>query len=352
MTTLFRAFFSILTLATLAACQKTEETPPEHRNSAAMIYAGVHDPAQLVEVNNELILFASAVEWSSYTFGSNEWELLGDDIYSEGGPDWYDGFSLWAPSVIPHNTNELRLYHSAVSDEENHQSRIGFAAVNTATSDFNFTSSSDYVLESTSLEEPFAIDPAVFKDDCDRYWLVYGSHAEGVWMVELDENTGLLKENPDNKTWSPTDERFTEIANYGGDLDENNVEAAYVYNHPENTYYYLFVNWDVCCSGINSTYNIRVGRSESPTGPFLDKDGNDLRFGGGSLFMDANGDIAGDDRFIGPGHSGIYRHWDGNYYFSHHFYDGANNGEPSLAVWNLNWVDDWPVLNLQDYVNL
>jgi arabinan endo-1,5-alpha-L-arabinosidase len=208
------------------------------------------------------------------------------------------------------------------------------------------------VLESENTEQPFAIDPAVFEDDSNHIWLVYGSHAQGIWMVELDKATGLLKENPTDKIWDITDERFIEVANYGGQLEENNIEAAYIFNHPDNSYYYLFVNWDVCCSGVNSTYNIRVGRSESPTGPFLDKNGIDLKSEGGTLFLDATGEIIGNDRFKGPGHSGIYRHSDGKYYFSHHFYDANNSGEASLAIWNLRWADGWPLLNVTEQVNL
>jgi hypothetical protein len=45
---------------------------------------------------------------------------------------------------------------------------------------------------------------------------------------------------------------------------------------------------------------------------------------------------------VGPGHAGIYRHDDGRYYFSHHFYDAASGGAPSLALWHLVWVDGWP----------
>ena len=321
-------------------------------NDTAIIYNGVHDPAQLVEFNGDLVLFASAVEWSTYEFGSKNWELKGDDIYANGSPSWYKGVNLWAPSVFKTGSDELRLYHSAVSDEDKHQSKIGFATVNISTSNFTFTPSDDYVLESQNTDQPFAIDPAVFEDDSSRIWLVYGSHTKGIWMVELNETTGLLKEDPGNKTWDITDDRFIEIANYGGQLDENNIEAAYIYNHPGNPYYYLFVNWDKCCSGINSTYNIRVGRSDQATGPFVDKNGVNLKAGGGTLFLDANGEIMGDSRFVGPGHSGIYRHSDGKYYFFHHFYDANNNGEPSLAIWNLSWVDNWPVLNTQEKTNL
>jgi len=64
------------------------------------------------------------------------------------------------------------------------------------------------------------------------------------------------------------------------------VEAAYVWPKVVNSiqYYYLFVNWGACCSGgVNSTYQIRVGRSSTnPLGPFNDKNGVDMMNGGGS----------------------------------------------------------------------
>ena len=34
----------------------------------------------------------------------------------------------------------------------------------------------------------------------------------------------------------------------------------------------LFVNWGACCSGKDSTYEIRVGMADTPEGPFVDKD--------------------------------------------------------------------------------
>ena len=80
-------------------------------NDTAIIYNGVHDPAQLVEVNGEFVLFASAVEWSTYESGSKNWGLKGDDIYANGSPSWYKGANLWAPSVFKTGSDELRLYH-------------------------------------------------------------------------------------------------------------------------------------------------------------------------------------------------------------------------------------------------
>jgi arabinan endo-1,5-alpha-L-arabinosidase len=323
-------------------------------HSIFVILPDVHDPAQLVFHADHLLLYASAVEWWSYSLQTGEWEFLGDDLYGEDGPRWDHGDRrFWAPTIRRIGDSQFRLYHSAVFDEDAHGSRIGFGEGHGESVDLEWEPTSAPVVQSDGLDEPFAIDPAVFADDDDRTWLVFGSHAEGIWIAELDNSTGYLARRPRDISWSPDDERFFHLADYGGDrYDENNVEAGYVYNHPETEWYYLFVNWGRCCAGRRSTYNIRVGRSRSPTGPYLDRDGVALSEGGGSLFLDEDGEILGDPRFIGPGHAGLYRHRNGSYYVTHHFYDGEHRGRPSWAMWNLDWINGWPVVDADHEVEV
>ena len=61
--------------------------------------------------------------------------------------------------------------------------------------------------------------------------------------------------------------------------------------------------------------------------------------------MDRYGNIVGSPQFIGPGHSGIYEHNDGRFYFSHHYYDNYNDAKPSLAIWHLLWENEWPMID-------
>ena len=105
-----------------------------------------------------------------------------------------------------------------------------------------------------------------------RTYLVTG----GGYIIgtELDRTTYI----PVGGTgFSPTDDNWTELARgpLTDELEFEWVEAAYVW--PKRVdgigYYYLFVNWGACCSGVDSTYEIRVGRSTNPMGPFLDKNG-------------------------------------------------------------------------------
>lgn len=89
---------------------------------------------------------------------------------------------------------------------------------------------------------------------------------------------------------------------------------------------------------MNSTYNMRVGRSREITGPYLDRDGVDLLHGGGTLLLETEGTM------IGPGHAGLYEEAD-QLLLSYHFYDGTRRGRPRLAVRPLTWTEDgWPAI--------
>jgi len=345
-------FFFLLVGSVLIAIGCSDDLDVEaiqEEGSTPFILPDVHDPSQLVRVDNRLYFFASAVEWWTYNLGQKgPWVFGESDMFDPNPPAWYNGAdNYWAPSFTDLGNGTYRMYHSAVEDEDTHSSKIGFVDItNASNGDPEFVLGDNFVLSSSKLEDAFAIDPAVYLDKMGQLRMVYGSHGAGIYTVKLDKSTGHLADNPSDKAFELSDSRFVHLANYGGDLDENNIEAAYIYNHPENAYYYLFVNWDICCSGINSTYNIRVGRSTDPEGPFLDRDGNDMADGYGSLFMDAGGANVANSRIVGPGHSGIYQHSDGLFYFSHHFYDAAHDGAPSLAIWKLNWVNNWPEINL------
>ena len=113
-------------------------------------------------------------------------------------------------------------------------------------------------------------------------WMSFGSFWGGIKLIQLDPATG--------KRIAP-DSPVHALAHY------DSIEAPFIYHH--NGVYYLFLNWGMCCRGLNSTYNMRVGRSPKITGPYLDKEDKDMLEGGGTLLLDTDGP------FIGPGHAGI-----------------------------------------------
>lgn len=226
---------------------------------------------------------------------------------------------LWAPDII--RIGDRWFVYYSISSFGSNESAIGLATNKTLD-----PSSKDYawkdeglVIRSRRPDRFNAIDPALVMDD-GRLWMSFGSFWEGIQLVELDPKTGLLK-NPGEKP--------LRIATH------QEIEAPFIHKHGD--YYYLFVNWGKCCKGVDSTYEIRIGRSKKITGPYLDKQGVDLKDGGGSP------SLATDGKFIGPGHASIYLE-KGKEMLVHHYYDKDRNGRSDLRMLPLEWKNGWPVI--------
>jgi arabinan endo-1,5-alpha-L-arabinosidase len=123
-------------------------------------------------------------------------------------------------------------------------------------------------------------------------------------------------------------------------------------------YYYLFVSATDCCRGPLTGYSVFVGRSTSPTGPFLDRSGADLNDDermddptnarvGGSVVLSMNG-----NRWVGPGHNTVFQDFDGQWWTIYHAVD---RNEPYFAgsvgftkrpalLDPLDWVNGWPTV--------
>jgi arabinan endo-1,5-alpha-L-arabinosidase len=173
------------------------------------------------------------------------------------------------------------------------------------------------VASSNGKEDQDAIDPA-FLLAKGRLWLSYGTYFGSIRMVELDPKTGnRLRGN------QPVD-----VA-----IDMEATDLLY-----RDGWYYLLGTHGTCCDGPNSSYNIRVGRSRSPLGPYVDHMGVPLLKGGGKLV------IAGRGRVYGPGHFGLLDLGDGVEKFSMHYESDMDRGGRSvLAIAPLLWKDGWPV---------
>jgi arabinan endo-1,5-alpha-L-arabinosidase len=119
----------------------------------------------------------------------------------------------------------------------------------------------------------------------------------------------------------------------------SSIEAPFIVRYEAR--WYLFVSFDQCCQGIDSTYNVRVGRSDKLTGPYVDRDGVLLTEGGGTHILSAY------DQWKGPGHNGIFIEED-VYWMVYHAYDAKQIGIPKLRLESIAWdADGWPVLRSQ-----
>lgn len=114
---------------------------------------------------------------------------------------------------------------------------------------------------------PNCIDPCVFYADDGRLLMAYGSWSGGIFILELDEETGLRDYTVSYDTDIHSDAYFgKKIA--GGAYASG--EASYIQKIGD--YYYLFISY----GGLEATggYNVRVFRSERPDGDYVDALGN------------------------------------------------------------------------------
>lgn len=115
---------------------------------------------------------------------------------------------------------------------------------------------------------PNCIDACVFYDDEGKLWMTYGSWSGGIFMLELDEETGLRDYSVTYETNEHSDAYFgTKIA--GGAYVSG--EGAFI--EKIGDYYWLFVSYGALQA--NGGYNVRVYRSDRPDGGYVDALGND-----------------------------------------------------------------------------
>lgn len=288
--------------------------------------AFVHDPSTLVRCGAYWYVFATGEGIPSWRSRDGQtWEPTAR-VFPDGFPKWVQEAlpghdrKFWAPDVIQVG-NRYLLYYS-VSRWGVNTSVIGAVAnksLDPADAAYQWTDLGRVVASARS-NNYNAIDPSVARDARGGLWLAFGSFWAGIQLVQLDPASGL---------------RMSETAPVYPLAWNREIEAACLYRR--GRWHYLFVNWGLCCRGANSTYEIRMGRSERVTGPYRDKDGKDLLKGGGSLFLGTKGS------FVGPGHAGVFDD-NGKTFLSCHFYDKTRNGAPTLATCPLRFdKDGWPV---------
>ena len=285
----------------------------------------VHDPSTIVKCQDDYWLFATGPGIiSRRSKNLVQWEP-GPRVFSRM-PAWttnvvpdHRGF-FWAPDVISLHGRLPPLLLGVELGQEPVRDRLARAStLDPADPRFGWTDEG-IVVQSWATNDFNAIDPGVHLEADGRLWLAFGSFWSGIKLIELDPATGRRRA-PDSPMHA--------LASHA------QIEAPCLVSRER--YHYLFVNWGACCRGTNSTYEIRVGRSPSVTGPYLDRAGKDLCAEGGSAFLGTEG------RWVGPGHAGVFR--EGQHtWLSCHFYDGERDGMATLAVRRLEWdADGWPV---------
>lgn len=303
--------------------------------------AGINDSSQYndISVHDPSII---KVDGTYYVFGSHlgaaksdnlmSWSLVSESVESsalfEGsyaeqaaeGIAWTDGFvGSWASDVVQAPNGKFWFYynHCAQSEAEGgcwNRSYLGLAVSDAVEGPyidqgvFLRTGYRDGELATYPVEgvdtynpavHPNGIDPAAFYDKNDNLWMVYGSYSGGIYVLAMDEATGFPEAGQGFGTHL-----------VGGDY--NAIEGSYVIYSPESDYYYLF--WSDAGFAADDGYNIRVARSRTPNGPYLDTSGNDMvnatvanemgnKLLGSHLWLSAFGETAAQYGYNAPGHN-------------------------------------------------
>lgn len=338
----------------------------------------VHDPS-VVAVDGTYYVFGSHLAAAKTTDFMN-WTLIGSGVNSSNpliknvreemkeALEWARTDTFWAPDVIRLADGRYYMYYCtcegsmplsslgvAVSDTiEGPYEDLGLILKSGMGADMKSEDGDTY----NANIQPNVVDPSLYFDKEGRLWMIYGSYSGGIFVLEMNTDTGFPLES-----------------GYGKKILGGNhvrIEAPYVIYSPDTDYYYLFLSYGGL--GSDGGYNIRVARSKNPDGPFYDANGIDMiecKGANGSFFSDASiykygVKLMGNFRFawyegesskirtgyVSPGHnSAYYDKTSGKYFLIFHTrFEGKGEGhEVRVHQMYLN-EDGWPVISPYRYV--
>lgn len=327
----------------------------------------IHDPSRAIPFGDDALMIAVTGKERAfgYNCGLETWVMNRGEDYEwkpaqcimQQAPKWIkqklgraNKGTFWAPAMI----DERTMLYSVTNFAERANTCIGLltasgeSPANLKWKDHGAPLTCTMkVREEGKVPQPSSIDPAFFVDPKTgtRYLLYGGGHIFITLLDQLVENAGKK-----DLWWSKTSTSHTLLAN-GPNEPEDPVwiEAPYMTYHDD--YYYLMLNWHGCCEGKDSTYEIRMGRSTSPTGPFVDKKGAKLTEGGGSMLLSGE-NTRKYDGCTGPGHAGILDlpNDSTKQAFTFHCYDMDSKPWSFIYSRDLTWgKDGWPILGTKPF---
>lgn len=242
-----------------------------------------------------------------------DWNFVGTAFTNETRPTFEPKGGLWAPDINYINGQYVLYYSMSVWGGE-WTCGIGVAVADIPEGPFT---DKGKLFRSNEIDVQNSIDQFYIEEDGKKY-LFWGSF-RGLYAIELSD---------DGLSLQPGAEKI-KVAGTA-------FEGTYVYKR--DGYYYLFASIGSCCEGVNSTYQLVVGRSESLFGPYLDKEGKDMMDNGYAVVIGSN------SRFVGNGHcSEIVQDDAGNDWILYHGVDTENPHGRVLLLDQIRWdAQGWP----------
>lgn len=258
-------------------------------------------------------------------------------IKSNGGTPFN---SLWAPYVLLVGS-EYRLYYS-LTCEKGRLSVIGLATATSPEGPWTERGIAEQSLSDNAVQTN-SIDPTVLTTPAGEQYMYYGSAWDGIYIVKLDPVTGLA---------ATRDDRGKRIANRGftGGKYNGNIEGAEIIYNAAQLKYFLFIAYD----WLGTKYNVRVGRSTSPLGPFTDYNGHDINLNEDHIPMIlAPYEFTGHQGWQGTAHCTVFDDGKGQFFMAHQGRPVENPSYMDLHVRKMSWTPDgWPVVSPERYANI
>jgi len=336
-TTLRSIWFMVLVFA-LTACAHEAHRALPYTGPPPVVYMldgavfFVHDPS-IIKEGDTYYLFSSGRSIFHIPIRCSKdlrnWAICGD-VFS-ARPDWASRDvpgvkNLWAPDISFFN-GKYHLYYAVSTFGSNH-SAIGLATNQTldpASPQYRWQDEGK-IIHSRHYNDWNAIDPNIILDHDGQPWLAFGGGWDGIKLRRIDARTGRL---------STDDTKMYSLAARLPAPEGRPVEAPFIIRR--GAFYYLFVSFDRCCKGAESTYKIMIGRSLKVMGPYTDRIGAWMTRGGGTLLMASAG------RWRGPGHNAVLQE-EGEDKIIYHAYDAEHGGVEMLRIGSLVWdADGWPL---------
>jgi len=289
------------------------------------------------------------------------WTYVGDAFTER--PSWATPTAgIWAPEIEYDASSGRYLLYVTVTDTtfEGGGSAIAAAWSDGPTGPWTWADApvvEPHAADCCPGSRRWVFDPEVIQTPQGAF-IYYGSYFGGISVRRL---------SPDLLTSDPASQTNVAVA--------NKYEGSEVVER--NGWYYLFVSATDCCRGPLSGYAVFVGRSHSPTGPFLDRSGVDLndnepledttdgRAGGSPVI------VGNDAPWVGTGHNTVFQDLSGQWWTIYHainrndpyFENGVDifdgncdaEGQSAQPCGDLNkrpvlldaidWVNGWPTVN-------
>lgn len=315
----------------------TYSNPVMILNDGKIYKSGVADPSVVRGDDGYLYCFGTGGIMLQSEDGC-EWNVFKSNVIAR--PSWGDGYysgkipNIWAPDVV--KVKDKWIYYYSLSAWDG-PCGIGYAVADEIAgpyTDMGRLFDSGEVGGDYSIGVNNSIDPQVFVDDDGSVYMVFGSF-RGIYIVQLADDGmscyGGVQYQKENKVL---------IAGQPTAWDGAQYEGSYIFK--KDGYYYYMGSTGTCCNGKNSTYNVRVGRSENILGPYKDSEGKNLKLSSGTSTY---GDIvvyskASNLDVKGPGHNSIFVDDAGNYWIYAHAYISTDNyATRHLMMDKLLWDD-------------